>query len=449
MKKATRCSVNEAIYLFVKIPFLVLMLLMFTVILNAQSNEFSKWSFTAEGGLNKFDGDINQSIAEIIPTSFLSLSYGATVERALTPIFGLSLDYFYFPLKASTTTTTPVSMYTQLYTSNICGTINLTRWIFPKSRSNFYINASFGLGFAYYTYDVSPASQAFPNNKYGLAGSFPATLSLEYNFSKPLAIGFKAMYRFFNKDDLEGVTRLNYKGVTNDGITALTLYLRYKFKAVQKHHLRNMTMDYFDPDEGLAYAKVLRKDFEGLKLKVDSLEKKVNSLESDLVLIRKMPGSMNINQKGIAIQPMNETNSPESLNSSSNNGVKSTIFTQPSRNQITKIEFDSVEFASIYFDSNQFLLDKSALSILSQLANKLIESPQLKIRINGYCDDTGDITYNNKLSRLRADNVKEKLVKTWDIAPDRIIAVGMGKALSRKANTPYRPNRRCDFFLSK
>ena len=206
MQNISRCTMNKRVNLCVKKPILVLILLMYTVILNAQSNEFSKWSLTAEGGLNKFDGDINQNIAEIIPTSFLSLSYGATLERALTPIFGLSLDYFYFPLKASTTTTTPVSMFTQLYTSNISGTINLTRWIFPKSRSNFYINASFGLGFAYYTYDVTPASQAFPNNKYGLAGSFPATLSLEYNFSKPVAIGLKAMYRFFNKDDLEGVT---------------------------------------------------------------------------------------------------------------------------------------------------------------------------------------------------------------------------------------------------
>jgi outer membrane protein OmpA-like peptidoglycan-associated protein len=340
-------------------------------------------------------------------------------------------------------------MNTQLYTSNFNGTINLTRWIFPKSRSNFYINGSFGLGFAYYTYDVTPASQAFPSNKYGLAVSFPATLSLEYNFSRPVAIGLKAMYRFFNKDDLEGITRLNYKGVTNDGIAAVSLYLRYKFKAVQKHHLRNMTMDYFDPDEGLAYAKVLRKDFEGLKFKVDSLEKKVNSLEGDLALIRKLPEGMTIIQKGVAIKPMNGTSTPENLSTSPIISVKPSIATQSSLNQITKIEFDSVEFASIYFDSNQFLLDKSALNTLTKIANKLIEDPQLKIKINGYCDDTGDIAYNNRLSKLRADNVKDKLVVTWDIAPDRIVAVGMGKALSRKPNTPYRPNRRCDFFLSK
>lgn len=426
---------------------LVLFLLTFISILSvySQSNDFSKWSFSLEGGLNKFDGDINQGLTQIFPTSFLNLTYGATLERAFTPVWGVSLDYYYFPLKASNTAPA-VDIFTQLYTSDINATINFTRWIFPKSRSKFYINGSVGLGFAYYTFNVTPVTESF-DTKYSVAGSVPVTFSVEYNFSKPVAIGFKAHYRVYTKDNLEGVPRLNYKGVTNDGIAAGTLYLRYKFNSVKKKHMRNMTMDFYDPDEGLVYAKVLRKDFEKLTNKVDSLEKRVDTLETDLSNVTKMPVARNVIVQKESPQPKTGETGIDNSKPTTATTYK-TITSQP-LTETKKIVFDSINFVSIYFDSNQFLLDKSAFSILTTIANKMIETPALKVKINGYCDDTGDIAYNNKLSRLRAEQVKERLIKTWGIASDRIVSVGRGKALAPQPNTPYRPNRRCDFFFSK
>ena len=179
---------------------------------HSENKGFSRWSITPEYGYNYFDGDINQNLTNLFPTSFRNITFGGTLEYAMTPIWGLSLDYYFFPLRANTNSPAPISINTDLSTSDFNATINFTRWIFPRTRSKFYVNGSIGVGFARYTFNVRYAdgSPVLPSDtyvdqkyngqirpillaqtqqsmKYGLAGSVPVTLSVEYNFSKPLS----------------------------------------------------------------------------------------------------------------------------------------------------------------------------------------------------------------------------------------------------------------------
>jgi hypothetical protein len=169
-----------------------------TFSLLSQSQSFSKWSLSAEYGYNQFDGDINQNLTDIFPTSIRDITYGANIEYAMTPVWGLALDYYYFPLRANNVNP-PVIVKTDLYTSSINATINFTRWIFPKTKSKVYINGAIGLGFAYYTLNPTDPSTGLPCENqlgpFGMAGTVPVTFSVEYNFSRPLALGLKAHYR--------------------------------------------------------------------------------------------------------------------------------------------------------------------------------------------------------------------------------------------------------------
>lgn len=70
----------------------------------------------------------------------------------LPPIWGLSLDYYYFPLKAENTIPSQVNISTFMHTGALNATINFTRLIFPETKSRLYINGSIGLGYAYYEY---------------------------------------------------------------------------------------------------------------------------------------------------------------------------------------------------------------------------------------------------------------------------------------------------------
>lgn len=392
----------------------------------SQSNDISRWSFTIEGGINKFDGDVPQKLNDIFPTSKSQFSFGTTMEYALTPIWGVGIDYYHLPLSGANSA---LSFNTKLNATDLNATVNLTRWIYPKLRSKFDVNGSVGLGFAHNRYNVKPSNLGYPE-KTKITGSIPVTLSCEYNLNKSLAAGIKAHYRVNTSDALEGAPSLTWKGVVNDNVAAATLYLRYKIQAVKKNHLRNMSMDYYDPDEGLVYAKLLKNDIDSLKNKVDSLEERLGTLESDLANLGKR---MSNNDSMI---------------------VQSSLKNQPRATKTPlqkeeELKFDSISVGSIYFNSNDFSLDKTAVITVTSVVTKMNQNPSLKVKIEGYCDDTGNTPYNMKLSQLRADQTKEKLVKDWDISADRIVSVGKGKVLNSPRKMSYRPNRRCDFYFSK
>jgi outer membrane protein OmpA-like peptidoglycan-associated protein len=52
--------------------------------------------------------------------------------------------------------------------------------------------------------------------------------------------------------------------------------------------------------------------------------------------------------------------------------------------------------------------------------------PNVKIKIGGYTDNTGDSAANLKLSQDRADNVKAELIQLG-VAPNRVEAQGYGE----------------------
>ncbi|MEI7502129.1 MAG: outer membrane beta-barrel protein [Paludibacter sp.] len=261
------------------LPFILALSFVFSVY-SQKKTSFTGWSFTAEVGLNYFDGDIPQGQTQIFPTSIRTVSYGGTIEYALTPIWGLSLDGYFFPLKGPLGEDKTINnVNTNLFTSDLNATINFTRWIFPESKSKLYVIGSIGLGFARYNYNVldnngdpvSPLATEYNKNtttvgpvlvydglsplKTGTAGSCPVTLAVEYNFSKYIAAGLKAHYRAYTKDNIEGVSRLNWQGVTNDFVAAGQVYLRYKINVLHKDHKRNIRMEEYLPNTALELAK--------------------------------------------------------------------------------------------------------------------------------------------------------------------------------------------------
>lgn len=104
----------------------------------------------------------------------------------------------------------------------------------------------------------------------------------------------------------------------------------------------------------------------------------------------------------------------------------------------------------IYFATGKAdILDKSN-SILDQVATTLIANPQIhKIRVEGHTDDRGNDASNMKLSQLRADNVKDHLIKSG-IDPARLEAVGYGETKpidTNKTSEGRERNRRVEFTI--
>jgi hypothetical protein len=60
---------------------------------------------------------------------------------------------------------------------------------------------------------------------------------------------------------------------------------------------------------------------------------------------------------------------------------------------------------SVYFDSDSFTFDKTALAQMQRIKNKLINNPYHRIEIYGNTDSIGEIKYNQELSEKRVKSV--------------------------------------------
>ncbi|HXQ96828.1 MAG TPA: peptidoglycan-associated lipoprotein Pal, partial [Candidatus Limnocylindrales bacterium] len=79
-----------------------------------------------------------------------------------------------------------------------------------------------------------------------------------------------------------------------------------------------------------------------------------------------------------------------------------------------------------FFDFNKADIRADARSVLSRDAEYLRAHPEVKIVIQGHCDDRGGEEYNIGLGDRRATEAKEYLV-SQGISPERIQTVSLGK----------------------
>lgn len=453
---------------------ILIILILLPTIIFSQQKKISRWSFMPEYGYNVFDGDINQDLLNVIPTSFRDITYGANLEYALTPIWGLGIDAYYFPIRAKNNSPVAILINTDLFNSDFLATINFTRLIFPNTKSKFFVLGSIGMGLAYYTFDIRyfntglriPDADTYFDKKYfnqerkihlednngvmthGLSVSTPVTFSLEYNFSKPLAVGAKIHYRAYAKDNLEGVTYLNWNGVTNDYIGAGTVYVRYKFNSIKRDHLRNMAMKQWEPEESLALIADVKKDLAGLKNRMDTVEKKVKDLTPRVKKLEDLINNVGPDSDNDGVIDLRDLDPNTPPNTVVDFYGKTLPVQTAKAEKGKKSDFPTYieDIPSVYFDFDRNDLDNDALITISKVAARMQKDTSLLVEVRGYCDFLGDVTYNEKLSIRRSERVKKELVKVWGIDADRIIANGKGKIIQPQIK--YRPNRRCDFFFS-
>jgi outer membrane protein OmpA-like peptidoglycan-associated protein len=83
---------------------------------------------------------------------------------------------------------------------------------------------------------------------------------------------------------------------------------------------------------------------------------------------------------------------------------------------------------SVLFTSAKADLLPQAQAKLGEVGDALLkDNPDATIRVEGYTDSQGTLSFNQDLSQRRADAVRTYLVSRG-IAPDRVTAVGMGPA---------------------
>jgi OmpA-OmpF porin, OOP family len=101
----------------------------------------------------------------------------------------------------------------------------------------------------------------------------------------------------------------------------------------------------------------------------------------------------------------------------------------------------------IKFDTNKTNIKPQYRDELKKVGEFLAEYPNAKGVIEGHTDSVGKKASNMKLSQRRADNIRNYIIKTFNIAPERISAKGYGPTkpvASNKTAAGKQKNRRIE-----
>ncbi len=102
---------------------------------------------------------------------------------------------------------------------------------------------------------------------------------------------------------------------------------------------------------------------------------------------------------------------------------------------------------TVYFDYDQWSIREDQKAILNQNAEWLKGNPQVRVRLEGNCDQRGTAEYNLALGQKRADAVKSFL-EGLGISRNRIetISYGFERPVDRGQNeSAWAKNRRVEF----
>lgn len=101
----------------------------------------------------------------------------------------------------------------------------------------------------------------------------------------------------------------------------------------------------------------------------------------------------------------------------------------------------------VYFDFDRSDLRPEARETLNRKAQILRDYPDIRVRIEGHCDERGTVEYNLALGERRAESARQYLIDLG-IDPDRLTTVSYGEerpAVEGRNEAAWALNRRAEF----
>jgi outer membrane protein OmpA-like peptidoglycan-associated protein len=106
----------------------------------------------------------------------------------------------------------------------------------------------------------------------------------------------------------------------------------------------------------------------------------------------------------------------------------------------------------ILFDTGKSVVLLGSQPLLWRVMLLIKKHPEYAhIEVEGYADERGEESFNQRLSEARAKSVRDLLVR-WGISPERLTWVGFGTSNPRvpsKSYKAYRENRRVEFKITR
>ncbi|MGD8601865.1 MAG: peptidoglycan-associated lipoprotein Pal, partial [Gemmatimonadota bacterium] len=104
----------------------------------------------------------------------------------------------------------------------------------------------------------------------------------------------------------------------------------------------------------------------------------------------------------------------------------------------------------VFFDYDESEIRDDAAEVLRQKVAILRASPQVRLRIEGHCDERGSTEYNLALGNRRAESIRQFLT-SFGLSENRfeIVSFGEGRPLAQGSNEQaWARNRRGQFVIT-
>ena len=125
---------------------------------------------------------------------------------------------------------------------------------------------------------------------------------------------------------------------------------------------------------------------------------------------------------------------------------------QPPIRAPQNIEFEFAEnMLKVFFEFDQSRLTPEAKSILQANAEWLRAHPDIKVQVEGHCDERGTIEYNLALGERRAMSVRNFVV-SLGIPAEQLYTISYGEerpAVLGSAEEAWAQNRRAEFKIAR
>ena len=108
-------------------------------------------------------------------------------------------------------------------------------------------------------------------------------------------------------------------------------------------------------------------------------------------------------------------------------------------------------FSTIYFDFDKSNLRPDQMNSINGNAQILLNNMEMRVLLEGHCDERGTVEYNLALGQRRADTVRTYLLD-YGIDPSRIMTLSYGEEKpveSGHDEAAWMKNRRCEFTVSQ
>lgn len=123
---------------------------------------------------------------------------------------------------------------------------------------------------------------------------------------------------------------------------------------------------------------------------------------------------------------------------------------RPEPKAVEKVALRESAFDTIYFDFDKSDIKSDQRSRINTNAQLLSENRNVRIRIEGHCDERGTNEYNMALGQRRADSIKRYFVD-YGISSSRITTISYGEerpVATGNNESAWSQNRRGEFKIT-